>query len=164
MKLYKYKSLENLAYFFDIIVKKQLYGATIKELNDPMEGYFTSDNFKDDDWKRIQNLKRSVRLCSLSKNRDNALLWAHYANEHKGCCIEVEITDNVSWKCIEVNYCSSFPKLQSGITDDEAIDMLFSTKSDYWSYENEVRFVKRLPLSKDGKTLSPLLTPIVLSK
>lgn len=151
MTLYKYKSFENLAYFLDIIVRKRLYGATIKELNDPMEGYFSSEEFNNEEWERIRKLKKEVRICSLSKNKDNALLWAHYANEHKGCCIEVEVTDDISWKRIDVNYCSSFPILRSGQSDDEIIEMLFKTKSDYWSYEDEVRFVKHLPLSKDGK-------------
>jgi len=151
MTLYKYKSFENLAYFLDIIVRKRLYGATIKELNDPMEGYFSSEEFNNEEWERIRKLKKEVRICSLSKNKDNALLWAHYANEHKGCCIEVEVAEDFSWKRIDVNYCSCFPILHSGQSDDEIIEMLFKTKSDYWSYEDEVRFVKHLPLSKDGK-------------
>lgn len=151
MTLYKYKSFENLAYFLDIIVRKRLYGATIKELNDPMEGYFSSEEFNNEEWERIRKLKKEVRICSLSKNKDNALLWAHYANEHKGCCIEVEVAEDFSWKRIDVNYCSCFPTLHPGQSDDEIIEMLFKTKSDYWSYEDEVRFVKHLPLSKDGK-------------
>ena len=151
MTLYKYKSFENLAYFLDIIVRKRLYGATIKELNDPMEGYFSSEEFNNEEWERIRKLKKEVRICSLSKNKDNALLWAHYANEHKGCCIEVEVAEDFSWKRIDDTYCSCFPILHSGQSDDEIIEMLFKTKSDYWSYEDEVRFVKHLPLSKDGK-------------
>ena len=151
MTLYKYKSFGNLAFFLDIMVKKRLYGATIKELNDPMEGFFSSEEFDNEEWEHIKKLKKGVRICSLSTSKDNALLWAHYANEHKGCCIEVEVAEDLSWKRIDVNYCSSFPILRSGQSDDEIIDMLFRTKSDYWSYEDEVRFVKRLPLSKDGK-------------
>lgn len=151
MRLYKYKCLDNLAFFLDIIVRKRLYGATIKELNDPMEGYFSSETFNNKEWEHIKELKKEVRICSLSTNNDNALLWAHYASQHKGCCIEVEVADDISWKRIDVNYCSSFPKLHPGQTDDEVIDVLFRTKSDFWSYEGEVRFVKRLPLSNDGK-------------
>jgi hypothetical protein len=151
MTLYKYKRLENLAYFLDIIVRKRLYGATIKELNDPMEGYFSSEEFNSEEWEHIKKLKKEVRICSLSTNKDNALLWAHYANEHKGCCVEVDVAEDISWKRIDVNYCSSFPILHSGLTDDEVIEILFKTKSDFWSYEDEVRFVKRLPLSKDEK-------------
>ena len=151
MTLYKYKSFGNLAFFLDIIVKKRLYGATIKELNDPMEGFFSSEEFDNEEWEHIKELKKGVRICSLSTNKDNALLWAHYANEHKGCCIEVEVAEDLSWKRKDVNYCSSFPILRSGLTDDEIMEILFKTKSDYWSYEDEVRFVKRMQLSKDGK-------------
>ena len=38
--LYKYRSLENIERFLDIIIEKKLYGALYKEMNDPMEGYF----------------------------------------------------------------------------------------------------------------------------
>ena len=41
--LYKYRPLENLERFFDIIIDKKLYGALYNEMNDPMEGYFQYD-------------------------------------------------------------------------------------------------------------------------
>ncbi len=83
MTLYKYKSFENLACFLDIIVRKRLYGATIKELNDPMEGFFISENFSESEWETMKEAKKKVRICTLSKTYDNALMWAHYAESIK---------------------------------------------------------------------------------
>lgn len=37
---YKYRSLSNLRYFFDILIYKRLYMASYRELNDPMEDAF----------------------------------------------------------------------------------------------------------------------------
>lgn len=39
--LYKYRSLENLERFLDIIIDRKLYGALYNEMNDPMEALFS---------------------------------------------------------------------------------------------------------------------------
>ena len=148
--LYKYKSLERFEFFMDILTRRRLYGATFKELNDPMEGYFVSENFEDSEWKAMREAKKKVRICSLSKTCDNALMWTHYANEHKGCCLELEIP-NTTWKELEVKYETAMPKLYTGIDLDEAIETVFGIKSDFWSYENEVRYVKIVPCTVNEK-------------
>ena len=42
MLLYKFRSLQNLRRFLDILVNKRLYMAHFNEMNDPMEGAFYS--------------------------------------------------------------------------------------------------------------------------
>ena len=150
MTLYKYKSLEHFEYFMDLLIKKRLYGATFKELNDPMEGYFISENFSESEWVTMMEAKKKVRICSLSKTYDNALMWAHYAKEHKGCCIELEVPDS-TWKCMDVQYHTTMPKLSSGINSDKAIETIFGVKSDFWNYEQEVRYIKVVQNTKEGK-------------
>jgi hypothetical protein len=145
-----------------LLIKKRIYGATFKELNDPMEGYFISENFGETEWEAMRETKKKVRICSLSKTYDNALMWAHYADEHKGCCIEVEIPDS-TWKCLEVQYKATMPKLSSGIKPDEAIKTIFSVKSDFWSYEQEVRYIKTVQTTKEGKPYKAEL-PIRIKK
>jgi len=146
----------------DLLIKKRLYGATFNELNDPMEGFFISDNFSEFEWETMKKAKKKVRICSLSTTYDNALMWAHYADEHKGCCIELRVPDS-TWKRLDVQYMSSMPKLSSGITHDEAIETIFGTKSDFWSYENEVRYIKTVQTTKEGKPFKADL-PIHISK
>ena len=162
MTLYKYRSFEQFEYFMDLLIKKRIYGATFKELNDPMEGYFISENLGETEWEAMRMTKKKVRICSLSKTYDNALMWAHYADEHKGCCIEVEIPDS-TWKCLEVQYKATMPKLSSGIKPDEAIKTIFGVKSDFWSYEQEVRYIKTVQTTKEGKPYKAEL-PIRIKK
>ncbi|MBQ9671722.1 MAG: DUF2971 domain-containing protein [Prevotella sp.] len=150
MNLYKYKSLSRFDYFLDLLIKKRLHGATFTELNDPMEGYFVSENFTETEWEQMKQTKKQVRICSLSRNYNNALMWAHYADEHKGCCIELEVPDS-TWIHLDVQYKPLMPKLISGIDREEAVRTIFGCKSDFWSYEDEVRFIKIVPTSKDGK-------------
>ena len=162
MTLYKYKSLDHFEFFMDLLIKKRLYGATFNELNDPMEGFFISENFSETEWEAMREAKKKVRICSLSKTYDNALMWAHYADEHKGCCIEVEIPDS-TWKCLEVQYQSTMPKLISGINPDEAIETIFGVKSDFWSYEQEVRYIKTVQTTIERKPYKAEL-PIRIKK
>ena len=162
MTLYKYRSFEHFEFFMDLLIKKRLYGAAFNELNDPMEGFFISENFSETEWEAMREAKKKVRICSLSKTYDNALMWAHYADEHKGCCIEVEIPDS-TWKCLEVQYLSTMPKLTSGINPDEAIETIFGVKSDFWSYEQEVRYIKTVQTTIEGKPYKAEL-PIRIKK
>lgn len=162
MTLYKYRSFEDFEYFMDLLIKKRLYGATFKELNDPMEGYFISENFSESEWVTMRETKKKVRICSLSKTYDNALMWTHYANDHKGCCIELEVPDS-TWMRLEVQYKSTMPKLSTGIKLDEAIDTIFGVKSDFWNYEQEVRYIKIVQATKDGKPFKANL-PIRIKK
>ena len=43
------------------------------------------------------------------------------------------------------------PKLTSGINPDETIETIFGVKSDYWSYEQEVRYIKIVQTTNEGK-------------
>ena len=50
---YKYRSLENLDRFLDIIVNNRLYGAVYNTLNDPMEGKFNKQGLEKSDFEEI---------------------------------------------------------------------------------------------------------------
>ena len=79
-------------------------------------------------------------LCDL-----NPLMWAHYADSHKGFCTEYQVTDTIVKCCEETSsftrfgdvvYSSDFPQ-DRGLKNKEAL----LWKKDIWSYENEVRLI-----------------------
>ncbi len=48
---------------------------------------------------------REYRICSFSKEYNNILLWAHYADGFKGICIKVEIDEKwPGYEIVEINY------------------------------------------------------------
>ena len=52
--------------------------------------------------------------CScFSEVRDNILLWSHYADGHKGICLEFDTSFPIFAKVKEVKYSQRFPSLQS---------------------------------------------------
>ena len=83
---YKYRSLENLDRFLDIIVNNRLYGAVYNTLNDPMEGKFNKQGLEKSDFEEIYGTLKTTRICSLLKKQDNQefpnnfLMWPHYAD------------------------------------------------------------------------------------
>lgn len=145
--LHKYRSLENLERFLDIIIDKKLYGALYKEMNDPMEGYFQYDANVDRRLVRsILDGKNRHYICSLSKDYDIGLMWTHYANENKGCCIEVEVTSK-TWQQLDVEYSSQIPVL----TDRTNIEEILKVKAKMWEYEKEVRFLSPAVIDKSKR-------------
>ena len=137
--LYKYRSLSNLKRIIEIILDKKIYASRYKNLNDPMEGYYSYNKDVAPYKKEINKLKERSLICSFSKSQYIGLLWIMYADEGRGCCLEMEITKN-TWERVEVDYKNQIPK----ITDSKNINIqnIFKCKSSIWEYEQEVRYVK----------------------
>ena len=144
--LYKYRNLNNYENFIDIIINNRLYAAEYNKLNDPMEGlYYYGDGIIDENLRRkIYNNKKTLRLCSLTKNSNNFLMWSHYADGHKGIAIGVRIDEN-AFKVKDIEYIPNLRYYDNTI-DLDAINIL-STKINLWSYEEEVR-----AFTEDGTT------------
>ena len=144
--LYKYRSLKNFQRFVDILFNKRLYCALFTELNDPMEGFFWhSTILPQKKLNKIMKEKFSYKICSLSQNWQSIGLWTFYADEGRGCCIGVEPTDN-SWKKRVLQYdkdLQNFDELSRLYGEVEAIERIQNTKSDRWSNESEIRFIKQ---------------------
>lgn len=72
---------------------------------------------------------------------NNGILWSMYADEHRGCCIEVEV-DDPEWREVNVYYSKLPPIVDS--PNVQVIDIL-SIKFNQWEYENEVRYINTDP-------------------
>ena len=103
--LYKYRSLKNFKYFVDIIINQRLYASPYFELNDPMEGYYlySKGNMSEEILKKIKGEKEKIRICSLTRDCSNELMWSHYADGHHGIVVGVEI-DSTLYKVKPVIY------------------------------------------------------------
>ena len=76
-----------------------IYASDMRNLNDPFEGSVElPKSYEHEHWVTpIMQKLYSAGIYSLSKPKDgetfpcNELLWAHYANSHKGFCIEYDL-------------------------------------------------------------------------
>lgn len=78
-------------------------------------------------------------------------MWAHYANNHKGMCVEYEllqISEQLKFSPIPVIYTDERVSLNSLISEDLRRDTMkffvesVTTKSPEWSYEKEWRIIR----------------------
>ena len=137
--LYKYRSIENFRFFADIILKQRLFAALYSDLNDPMEGRYLyhGSQSMDKDVERILNGKKNkVRIVSLSRNQDNELMWAHYANGHRGVAVGVEV-NKAHYDVRPIIYDGILSFGTAGWST-KAEDILMH-KNEIWSYEEEER-------------------------
>jgi hypothetical protein len=159
----------NREWLIDILRNSRLSCRRREDLNDPFEGQFrakylrgkeTTIQYKEDGthfttmgiWEELnqksEELKtlnekiKNKRICSLTDSFKNMLLWAHYADSHRGVAIEVDIPEEDAKK---ITYFSKkLPVLLHGpnskIEEREA-ERALTSKSNHWDYENEYRIL-----------------------
>ena len=135
---YKFRSLQNLKRFIDIILNNRLYASRYDELNDPMEGVYLTNPSNGNIIRLLRMEKYKTRICSLSEDYRHTLLWSHYADSHKGCCIEVSAVNERELPT-SVRYIEEIPV----VNDMQDGKELLSHKSTVWEYEKEVRYFRK---------------------
>lgn len=141
MLLYKYRGIQSFRFFADIILKERLYAAPYFDLNDPMEGRYLYSQSGGEIYKEmaevLKGLKEKLRICSLSRDKKNELMWSHYAEGHKGVAIGVEVDETKHQVC-PIIYDGLHQISLNNFGHSSAVDIL-SHKLDVWNYEDEVR-------------------------
>lgn len=141
--LYKYRSLQNFKNLVDIFVNSRMYASAYADLNDPMEGYYlygSSGELDPSMQSLIAGEKDKIKILSLSRRPDIALMWAHYADGNRGVAIGVEIDEGADLRPILYD---GPPILPKDFNVDSAVE-LFTKKHPAWEYEEEERvFVRK---------------------
>ena len=172
MIVYKYRG-GNFERDLDSLVNNFYWAPKFENLNDPCETLINTDPFKIQSKafaklfgkekstqfleveKALHNLfevkKKGIGIYSLSKTFKDELLWAHYADSHKGFCIEYELDLLAnSYKSFEtfsfpVIYTKKPPEYNirdiNKTSSDKIVQKLAGYKSKRWNYEQEHRIV-----------------------
>lgn len=150
--LYKYKSISNLEYLFDIIKNKRFFLPNREILNDPLEGIcdmkfgFSGCSYYVNTPKlpsQYENIVNSYGILSLSEDAKNILMWSHYADIFKGVCFEIK-SDNHLKTARPVVYKNDVIKAQRYKNIDECAIASFMQKHEGWSYEKEWRIISKI--------------------
>lgn len=152
------------------------------EMNDPFESFFVlepldreleqakADNFlseKIEAQMMLEYLNQYLGLLSLSARKDELLLWAHYADNHRGMAIgfdsdhsffqnEVHIR-NRNYNTLENITSPGFGSLREVTYQDnrfpiklgDDVSEAFFYKSQHWKYEEEYRMFRSLGDAND---------------
>jgi hypothetical protein len=141
---------------------RRLKVARIHELNDPFE--FLGVELSDKKFRRAltetkYELSKSNGLLCFSKSWGHPMLWAHYADKHRGICLGFDVNGA---KLEHVSYVNSrFPKPakpQSG----SFVRKLLYTKFAHWSYEDEYRLYVSLDDQENGVYFVPFSDELTL--
>ena len=94
----------------------------------------------------MDTIKDAVRVVCFSELYNSMLMWSHYAQDHKGYCIEYNFEERDVYysHLYPVMYTKERYALSKKDVLEERKDVLYKTtcsKSDVWSYEKEWRIV-----------------------
>ncbi len=165
---YKYRKIEkNL---IESLVNPSLYFAKRDELNDPFDCQIdiekvinNPESYLSNHWLTLRDNQDffnvfdsnfdSVGVFSTTLDKDNPLLWSHYADGHKGVCLKYEfpysfMSQFESTEAYEVKYLKpneSISDLLNQLPEEGfalshlLVKLYLTTKSHHWHYENEKR-------------------------
>ena len=160
MPLYKYTS--SLEYCIDMISNERVFLSRASDFNDPYDSLQAFEITEMDENDKIEyayksgqllrkaiEQQKTVKIACFSEKNDSSIMWGHYANAHKGYCIEYKVSDIVHHKtdlllpvvydkrrimdgdCEVPDYSDFMNQLRTIVYKEQA-----------WSYEYEWRFIK----------------------
>jgi Protein of unknown function (DUF2971) len=121
------------------VTKGRIKVALIGDLNDPFElsSYDESDpRLRERFTSARQQLQKEHGVICFSKKWSNPVLWAHYADKHRGIALGFDVDDTML-KSIEYVDARS-PWAESRLDVEETERWLFRKYKD-WAYEEELR-------------------------
>lgn len=162
--LYKYRNFEKRTN--EIIVNSELYFASHTSFNDPFDcnlSLKTLSAYSDKEYNRFFNKKvfgkgkdlrnfrkklifekSKVGIQSMSYTYKNILMWSHYSEYHKGLCFgfDSRLFEDSRIRYYQVKYINNIDyELISFFNPPKGeIKRMFTTKSEFWEYEKEIRF------------------------
>lgn len=85
------------------------------------------------------------RICCFSRKKDDICLWAHYADNHRGFCLEFNVLDDVDFfmPILPVVYKREFAPADLWKEPNTILEQIYQRKSDAWASEDEVRVIKK---------------------
>jgi hypothetical protein len=95
--------------------------------------------------KLTYQMQNENAVFCMTEKKDNILMWAHYADQHAGFCLEFE-TDNPFFSRVRpVIYRRCLPKqdlVEFLTTDISPLPLYLVTKAEDWAYEKEWRLAE----------------------
>lgn len=99
----------------------------------------------------FEHARHTTGVSCFSEKDDSMLMWAHYANNHKGMCVEYELMEfntQLQYTPVPIIYCKDRVHLDSIDIDNVGTAIMeyfikcLVQKSTVWGYESEWRIIR----------------------
>ena len=87
------------------------------------------------------DIDERYRVYCLGTNPQNLLMWSHYADSHRGICLEFSLRNEIFCAALKCEYSSAYPIMKLHDNSDDTALLSLLAKSDVWSYEKEYRLI-----------------------
>lgn len=170
---YRYRSVNE--YTIDSIKKEKIWFSTPDQYNDPFEFHLKLGNeeliniiekvlpetnldevleYQKQFYERKELSKKEFSICCFMENDESNLMWSHYADYHKGFCIEYDLSNDCFCDFLyPVYYTKDVMELPKNYAK------VCITKSEEWNYELEWRMIY---LGQSGLQDAPPIKSICL--
>lgn len=96
----------------------------------------------------IKEVLKGFGACCFARKVDNLLMWSHYADSHRGFCMEFDTSKDPFDAAEDVQYSDYYPELdlEKLLSNKEPVlrEYLY-TKANCWRHEGELRIFNRSP-------------------
>ncbi|WP_420598967.1 DUF2971 domain-containing protein [Neptuniibacter sp.] len=99
----------------------------------------------------LKSINSSISICCLSRSATQPLMWAHYANDHRGFVVEFKIPVEGELSVahqhdeflvpFSVEYTQERPQTHIVDNEPDQVEKCLLTKCDDWAYEEEERVI-----------------------
>ncbi len=153
MKLYRYQPINQKT--LSSLVKEKNWVSDPLDFNDPFEFSFKEIynankqnelTYLEEDSRMVRQLYHEIvsnyGVVCYSSVVPNILLYSHYADKHRGLCLEFEVENIENSNLKEVEYCTEFKRIAFSLENNsqkEEIEMILTSKSTVWACEKEYR-------------------------
>lgn len=188
-KMYKYYSLgddfEKNKQKLEAVRNNRIWSSLYSEFNDPYECQYMYLNESDLEelglpqegkmlWDKImEEIRQRITTICFTQNPNDMPMWAHYANEHKGFCVEYTVDNpknlypvfyvdkRLKAQALFINLIYAFFNLDAPLDERSVllkfIMLMSAFKDKSWSSENEIRAIflnLKADINNKGKLFS----------
>lgn len=145
--LYKYRNIDINT--LNLLTEEKVKISNFNYFNDPADPII---KLQIKELPEIKDMINKIKICSLSSEYDNFLMWSHYANEHKGICIAYDISKIKEYNKTILKKVIYTKKIQIHkpynhifenpiLNEEKNFISLFYLKHKNWKYEKEYRII-----------------------
>lgn len=145
--LYKYRNIDINT--LNLITEEKVKISNFNYFNDPADPII---KLQIKELPEIKDMINKIKICSLSSEYDNFLMWSHYANEHKGICIAYDVSKVKEYNKTILKKVIYTKKIQIYkpynhifenpiLNEEKNFISLFYLKHKNWKYEKEYRII-----------------------